>query len=184
MQRLKVKEFMVPLDEYATIDEDSFLVDAVMSLKNAQENFDKKSYRHRAILVFDKNKEVVGKLSQLDVMRSLEPKYHNLGNFERISLSGLSTQFINSIMDDHSLWQENIEMMSNRVRNVKVKDVMYTPIEGEKIDLEASMSEALHAIIIGRHQSLLITKESHIVGVLRLTDVFTLVSEKILEPKK
>lgn len=184
MHRLKVKDFMVPLDEYATIDEDSFLVDAVSSLKNAQENFNKKSYRHRAILVFNKKKEVVGKLSQLDVIRSLEPKYRNLGNFERISLSGLSSQFINSIMEDHSLWQESIEMMCNRVRNVKVKDLMYTPIEGEKIDLEASMGEALHAIIIGSHQSLLVTKESHIVGILRLTDVFNIVSKNILEPKK
>ncbi len=184
MKRLKVKEFMVPLDEYATIDEDSFLVDAIISLKNAQKDFDKKSYRHRAILVFNKNKEIVGKLSQLDVIRSLEPKYNNLGKFDRMSLSGLSTQFIKSIIEDHSLWQESIEMMCNRVKDIIVKDVMYTLIEGEKIDLEANMGEALHAVVIGRHQSLLVTKESHIVGILRLTDIFSLISKYILESEK
>jgi len=184
MHRLKVKEFMVPLAEYATIDEDSFLVDAIISLKNAQKDLDKKKYKHRAILIYNKNKEIVGKLSQLDVIRSLEPKYNDLGKFDRISLSGLSSQFIKSIIDDHSLWQENIEMMSNRVRDIKVKDIMYTPIEGEKIDLEASMGEALHAVVIGRHQSLLVTKDSNIVGILRLTDIFSLISKYILESKK
>ena len=184
MKKLRVKNYMVPLSEYATIDENSFLVDAIMSLKNAQNDFDKKRYKHRAVLVFNKDKEVVGKLNQLDVIRSLEPKYHNLGKFDRISLSGFSTQFINSIMDNHSLWQENLEMMCNRVKGVIVKDVMTTPIEGEKIDLEASMREALHAIIMGKHQSLLVTEENHIVGILRLTDIFSLVIENILKSKK
>jgi len=73
MKSYTVKDLMVPLSEYATVSEDATLYDAVLSLERAQENFEDKHtrYRHRAILVLDKDDQVVGKLSQLDVLRSL-----------------------------------------------------------------------------------------------------------------
>ena len=55
---------------------------------------------------------------------------------------------------------------------IKVKDVMYTPAEGEYVQEDATLDEAIHQLVIGRHQSLLVTRESRVVGVLRLSDVF------------
>ena len=46
------------------------------------------------------------------------------------------------------------------------------PTEGEYIDESASLGEAIHQLVMGRHQSLLVTREKDIVGILRLTDVF------------
>jgi predicted transcriptional regulator len=52
-------------------------------------------------------------------------------------------------------------------------------MEGEKIVADAKLGAALHNFIIGRHQSLLVTKESEIIGILRLVDVFKLLCEKV-----
>jgi predicted transcriptional regulator len=50
---------------------------------------------------------------------------------------------------------------------------MVTPTPKERIAEESSLQEAVHQLIVGNHQSLLVTRDSEIVGVLRLTDVFS-----------
>ena len=51
MKSYTIKDLMVPLSEYATVSEDASLYDAVLSLEDAQEQFEDKHtrYRHRAI---------------------------------------------------------------------------------------------------------------------------------------
>ena len=78
MKNYTVSDLMVPLSEYATVSEDATLCDAILALEKAQEEFDQTRYRHRAILVFDKNNRIVGKISQLDALKALEPKYAEL----------------------------------------------------------------------------------------------------------
>ena len=68
MKSMKVKDLMVPLDEYATVSEEATLYEAVLALEEAQEKFDSLPYKHRAILVYNKKKRIVGKISQLDVI--------------------------------------------------------------------------------------------------------------------
>ena len=75
MKNLHVKDLMIPLAEYATVSQDATLFDAIQALKKAQAKFDQNRYPHRAILVYDEDKKVVGKLSQMDIIKSLEPNY-------------------------------------------------------------------------------------------------------------
>lgn len=75
MSAKQLIDVMVPLSEYATVDEGATLVEAVQALEKAQEAFDRNRYHHRAVLVLDGQKNVVGKLSQLDILGALEPKY-------------------------------------------------------------------------------------------------------------
>ena len=46
---------------------------------------------------------------------------------------------------------------------------------------DASLDEAIHQLIMGHHQSLLVTRGEKIVGVLRLTDVFAAVFHTMKE---
>ena len=78
MQNLTVKELMVPLAEYATVPEDATLYEIVLALEEAQQEFDQSRYRHRAVLVFDQKRQVIGKISQLDILKALEPKYEQI----------------------------------------------------------------------------------------------------------
>ena len=47
---------------------------------------------------------------------------------------------------------------------------------GEFVGENASLSVAIHQLLLGHHQSLLVTSDKDIVGILRLTDVFREIS--------
>ena len=175
MEIITVEDLMVPIEEYATIGKDGTLYEAVKALEKTQEEFDYKHsfYRHRAILVLDKNKNVVGKLSQLDIIRALEPKYQDMGDMRAMSRSGLSADFIKSIMENYALCTIPFTEMCRKAAKLKVTDFMYSPSEGEYIEVEASLCEAIHTFVMGNHHNnLLVTRDEKIVGILRLSDVF------------
>jgi CBS domain-containing protein len=168
----KVKDLMVPLSEYATCSEEANLNDAVNALETAQKEFDQTRDRHRAILIFDANRRVVGKLSQLDVLRALEPKYMEMGQAGSTARQAFSPSFLKSMMEHYRLWDQPLDDICKKAVKRKVKEFMYTPTEGEYVKEEASLDEAIHQLLMGHHQSLLVTRGDDIVGVLRLTDVF------------
>jgi CBS domain-containing protein len=172
-----VKDLMVPLSEYATVSEDATLYEAVLSLEKAQENFEDKHtrYRHRAILVLDQKGNVVGKLSQLDVLRALEPKYQEMIQGEGLHRYGFTKQFTKSILEDYNLFASPLEDICRKAGEQNVKKFMKTPTEGEYISEDASLDVAIHQLIMGNHQSLLTTRGEKIVGILRQTDVFAAV---------
>ena len=59
---------MVPLSDYATVSEEATLYEAVIALEKAQATFDQSRYRHRALLVYNNQNQIVGKISQLDIL--------------------------------------------------------------------------------------------------------------------
>ena len=95
-----------------------------------------------------------------------------MGDFTGISHTGFSTEFIKSMVDKYDLWKKPLEDICRRAPHIKVKDVMYTPTEGEYVAQEATLDQAIHQLVVGHHQSLLVTGGGEIVGILRLTDVF------------
>jgi CBS domain-containing protein len=172
-----VKDIMVPIAEYATVSMDATLFDAVSALEEAQRCFSSDRYKHRAILVYDGSGKIVGKLSQMDVIRSLEAGYDKMGELKAVSHSGFSQDLIRSMMKKYDLWQSPLEDICKKAFRIKVKEIMYTPGQGEYVDQDATLNEAIHQLIMGRHQSLLVTSGRDIVGVLRLTDVFCQVTD-------
>lgn len=170
----KVKDIMVPLEEYATVSQDATLYEAVLALEKAQQEIEKThtAYLHRAVLVYDDSRRIIGKISQLDVLTALEPKYGEMGHSRSMSRIAFSPQFLKNMMETYSLLSQSFETACRKARDINVKDIMYTPSEGEYVDENASLREAIHQFVMGHHQSLLVTREGNIVGVLRLTDVF------------
>jgi CBS domain containing-hemolysin-like protein len=182
MKDKKVKEIMIALSDYATISEDDTLAAAVRTLKKARE--DKKyAHKHRAVLVYDKDKKIVGKVSIRCILQSLEPKYCHIQNPDGhdigLSRFGFSDDFLNSMVKKFCLWDESLEELVKHASTLKVKNIMYTPSNGEYVDEEASIAEAVHQFILGCHQSLLVTKDKQVTGVLRLVDMFELVSKAL-----
>jgi CBS domain-containing protein len=178
-----VKDLMVPLSEYATVTEDATLYDAVLSLEEAQEKFEDKHtrYRHRAILVLDKGGNVTGKLGQLDVLRALEPKYKDMVQGEGSHRYGFTSQFMKSMLEDYQLFADPLDEICCKAGEQNVKEYMVTPTEGEFVSEDASLDVAVHQMVLGNHQSLLVTRGDRIVGILRLTDVFASVFHTMKE---
>ena len=111
MESITVEELIVSLEKYATVGKDATLYDAVLALETAQENFDKNRYLHRAILVLDEDGTVLGKVSQLDALRALEPKYIDMGDMRHLSRTGLSANFIKSLMEKYALCEISFNEM-------------------------------------------------------------------------
>jgi CBS domain-containing protein len=182
MKNLIVKDLMVPIEEYATVPEDATLNDAILTLEKAQEEFDETRYRHRAILIYDKNQKIIGKLSQLDALKALEPKYKELLTDGTARHLGFSSTYLEGMLNQFSLWASPLADICRKAIDRRVKEFMYTPTEGEYVHEDASLDMAIHQLIIGHHQSLLVTNKSgEIVGVLRLSDVFAFVFHKLKE---
>jgi CBS domain-containing protein len=168
---------MVPLAEYATVAEEATLYDAVLALEKAQEAFDPKKQRHRAVLVFDKKNRIVGKLGQLDILRALEPRYAEMGDLDTLSKTGFSPEFLKSMIEKFALWDKPLSDICSKAAGMRVKNIMYTPTKGEYVEEDASLGEAIHQLVMGHHQSLVVTRGEEIVGILRLVDVFGRICE-------
>ena len=171
---ISVRELMIPLDEYATVSEEDSLFEAVMALERMHEKLDREKYHylHRAILVYNSEKRIVGKISQLDVLRALEPRYKDFGDTRALSRAGLSVQFIKGMMENMAFCDSSLLDMADKAARIRVKEFMHTPEERERVDAESSLCEAIHMLVMGHHQSLLVLEDNEIVGVLRLSDVF------------
>jgi CBS domain-containing protein len=177
----KVKDLMVPLSDYATVYQDETLFEALMALEKAHEKLDPSKHRHRAILILDKKDRVVGKLDQWDVLKALEPKYRQIEDLEKISRAGFSPQFLKSMLVQHALWNQPLMDVCRAGGKNKVKDIMYKPTEGEYINENAFLGEAINQLIAGQLLSLLVVDdEKKIIGILKLIDVF----EEIFETMK
>jgi CBS domain-containing protein len=181
MKAKRINELMIPLSDYATVSQDSTLIDAIKVLKAAQTD-NKYHHKHRAVLAFDKNNNVVGKLGFREILKALEPKYRQFEHSEDTSSIGLSRfgfnmEFLTSLVDKMELWDESLEELVRKASKLTVKEIMYSPSKGEYVPEDAPMAEAVHQFILGCHQSLLVLDGDVVVGILRLADIFDQVSE-------
>lgn len=179
MNAQPIAKLMVPLAEYATAPEEATLYEAVMALKEAQENFPADRYRHRAVLVLDADGRVCGKISQTDILRALEPKYETILERESLAHTGLTRAFMKSLMDHYSLWGGAMQEICKKASVQHIKDFMRVPADGEYIEADATLDEAIHQLVVGGYQSLLVRRDGTVVGILRLTDVFATVSDAV-----
>jgi CBS domain-containing protein len=172
MKKKLVNELMVPLAKYASVSQEDTLFEAVMALEKAQEKFDQSRYRHRAVLIYDNEGNIVGKVSQLDVLRALEPKYKAMDIPGSLSRFGLTKRFQETMLNELRFWDKPMDDVCRKASRIKVKEFMYTPSEGEYINEDETLDRAINQLVMGHHQSLLVLKEDKIVGILRATDVF------------
>jgi len=180
METHKVKELMVPISEYASVSEEATLFEAVKALEAAQKNFGIDRYKHRGVLIYDKNHKIIGKLGQLDVLKALEPKYFEMQDRQGMKGLGFSKQFMKSMMDNFRLMDGPMDNICKKAGQTKISKFVVTPTEGEFVDEDASLNEAIHQLVLGHHQSLLVTgKSGDIVGILRLTDVFSTICQSM-----
>ena len=181
MSEYLVKELMVPLSEYATVPEGSTLFDAVLALEKAQEEFDHTKYKHLGVLILDKDKRVIGKLGQLDVLRALEPKDEDPGEINELNQFGFSSNFVHKLRKQRRMKTAPLKDLCSKASKLRVEDFMQAPSEGEIIEQEASLEMAVMQLVTGHHISLLVTRDKEIIGVLRLTDTFAAIFHTMKE---
>ncbi len=170
-----VKDLMVPLAEYAAVQKGSTLFEAVLALEKAQEDYDHNKYQHRAIFVLNKDKNVIGKLSQLDILRALESQNENKDKVEAIKYFGFSMNYISSLKTEKRLAESILDSAYEKANALKVEDFMQARSEGECIEEEASLDAAIHQLLMGNHLGLLVVRNHKVIGILRMADIFAAV---------
>jgi CBS domain-containing protein len=179
MKNKIVKDLMIPTSEYETISIESNLYEAALALEKAQKAYEQGIYPHKILLISDKNGEIVGKISQLDVLRVLEPKGKKIYDFKTLSRFGVSSRYLKPMLSQCEFWDKPLIDICRSASRLKVKILVYAPAEGESVPEDASLSEAIHQLALEHHQSLLVTRGKKIVGILRQTDMFKEVVETL-----
>jgi CBS domain-containing protein len=179
MKTITVKELMVPLKEYATVSKDATLRDAVLALEKAQMTLDPSRHKHRAILVLDESGRVVSKITMKNILVALEPNYGKVEGMEVLERSGYSPDLIRSILEDNVLWAEPLQFVCKRSTKLKVSEFIQAPSKGEYINENSTLDEAVHQLIVCPYHSLLVASDDEVVGILRLSDVFTKICDTI-----
>lgn len=179
METILVKELMVPIEEYATVPQTANLFDAVTALEESHTAIDPTRHKHRAVLVLDEQKQVLGKLSMIAILKALEPKYGELEAKGTLSRSGHSPELIDSMFQDHFLWNETLDLICSRAPNIKVRDLIGLPEEAGYIEATDDLTKAIHMLVVSEYASLLVRRDDCVVGILRLSDVFSKISTKI-----
>ena len=94
-----------------------------------------------------------------------------------LEISGYSRDLIRNRLKDNVLWREPRQSICSRAATVKARDFMEKFSGGALIEADATLDEAIHQMVIGRFQS--VTNRGKVMGVLRLSDVFTKICDHI-----
>ena len=179
MKTTIVKDLMRPLSEYKTISTEANLFEAAQALEQVQKEFEQNPKLHRILLISDENGEIVGKISQLDVLRFLEPKGKPIKSSRLLSRFGFSSEYLKPMLKQCAFWSRPLIDICKDAGKLQVKKLIHAPVVGEFVEENAFLAEAIHQLNLEHHQSLLVTRGKKIVGVLRQTDIFMEVSRTL-----
>ena len=87
--------------------------------------------------------------------------------------------FLKSMIQHHRLFDRTLDDLRKMAARIRVREFMHNVSADECIDENATLDEAIHILVMGHHQSLLVTRGDDIVGILRLTDVFSAVFQSL-----
>lgn len=182
MKTILVKDLLIPLKDCAAIDAEASLSDAALALTQFQpESAESPSgYSHPDVLVYGKGCKIFGKINQTDLLRGLEPRYNQPGaQGSRKTTGGFSRNFLRSLIRRFSLWDKPLEEICRNAAQLRVKDCTELAQKGEYVEADDTLDVAVNQLVLGRQQSLLVTQNKQIIGILRLADVFQEVCDRI-----
>ena len=173
----RVKDLTLSLSEYAVVNEDATILDALRALDESQAALPPGRQPHRAVLVRDRHGAIVGKLHHFAFLRALLIERRTVPEGELLDRAGVGDDLLRASMQTLGLLTGDLVDVCVRARNVAVRDV-YTPATAG-IDVEASLAEATTAFVQHQTLSLLVRRGGRTVGILRLSDLFDELARQI-----
>ena len=171
MLRRKVREIMLPLDEYAVVDCEATLFEALEALERAQANLEPGRQPHRAVLVQDEQGAIVGKLGHMAFLRALLPERRAWECDDAVlERAGVSPDMRDTSARILGMMGEETVDLTERAKSTRVVEVC-APTTA-MIEQGASLLEAIRVFLARDTLSLLVTERGRTVGILRLSDLF------------
>ena len=162
----KVKDLMIPLEDYPHIPYWFTLHQAMAILREAAITFEGQ-FEPLAVLVFDEKYRLMGILSLRDIIKGLEPRFL----YEKNTLAEAEADLPGSLRD---LFGPELQKASQR----PVSDFM-KPNEAS-IDADDSIAKALFLMIKEKVSRLPVLQDNKLAGMIRLSDLFQEISDLVL----
>jgi CBS domain-containing protein len=178
MEKMKVRDLMVPVDRFPKISANASLYEALSSLEEVQDAFLSEKSEQRILLVENEEGHVIGKISPIDLFRGLERNYAKVNYEESLRNFGL-TYISDAMQKDYNLWQSPFKDLCRKAGNVHVKDFLNMPTDGQSVDTENNLSKCFHLFVMNRHDALFVLENNKLVGMLLFSDVYAKVSQVI-----
>lgn len=177
----KVKDLLVQIRDYAVVNEDSPLSEAIKALRKVYcqvETGKCTEAGHRNILVLNAQNNLVGILDFQTILKVLVPEISG-GVTERLQAIGVLAAFAEAGTED--LDESRLSFRARVIKNAdtKIKQVMLK-IRGT-IQAEDDLLKALSLMYKNRITVLPVYENKELVGVLRESDLFLSVAEIIAE---
>ena len=160
----KVKDVMIPLEDYTTLDRNQTIKEAILKLKNS---FTVKlstnrimETGHRSILVFDRKGDVRGVLTIKDLLGAIMPAY----------MSAPKPRLADSIQYSPMFWQGMFTKEVKALVNKRVDEIMSpAPLS---IEGESNLMEAAYLMVSNNVRRLVVVSGEKVVGMIREQDLF------------
>ncbi len=175
----RVGDVMLPLADYAVVDQDKTVFEALKALEASQARLAPGRQPHRAILVRDERGDIVGKFHHFALLRALVPERRALGATSILDRAGVADDLRESSMKTLELLTSDLVDVCERARSVRVGDVSTSTTVS--IDERAPLSGAVSVFLHHQTLSLLVTRAGRTVGILRLSDLFDELARKITQ---
>lgn len=171
----KVRDIMIPLEEYTTISAESTVREGIEKLKRTYESFVSTGkimeIGHRSILVFGVGGNLAGILSIVDLIAAIRPAY----------LTAPKPSMADTIQYSPMFWTGLFTTQAKGLVKKKIKEIMSEP--PPMIDEESNLMEAAEMLYSKKARRLAVTRARKVVGVVREQEIFFEMARIVLETK-
>lgn len=180
MEKLNVRDLMVPADKFPKISCNATISEGLAALEKSQEKYLSGEAEQRILLVEDEQGKLMGKLSPIDLLRGLESNYRRVDVEKSLGRFGLRYIW-KSMQEDYNLWENPFKDLCLKAGKVRLKDFIKAPSEGQSVDADSSMAKCLHLFVVNRHDALFVFEDDEISGLMRFSDLYGKASDTMKE---
>lgn len=173
----KVKDLMIPISEYETIDSDAPLCEVLIMLKDHYMQFKPHSEArfNKSIFVIDAENTIIGKLSMYHFIRALVPENSKKDELRAINtiLSSRAREVSEEILEIQERFEWLNKSFFDLVKKEAIKNIRDCMAPAHAVLKEDdSINWALYSMFKIQVRELLVMREKNVVGVLNFTKIF------------
>lgn len=174
MPKKCARDVMVPLDDYPHARDSQPLREAVELLETAQIHFGGTTSMPRVLLVFDDQNLLVGMARRRDILRGLEPEYH-----QQLDTSHPEAHFKTEIDPNLSdlAGDQDSALLKHRLERPLSEVVRELP---GQVAIDDSLMKVVRELVGKDTHVAAVLDEDRVVGVVRSLDVLRAVTEDLI----
>lgn len=183
----RVKDIMVPIEEYDKVSSDAEFCDVLGILKRNYESLKAGQTGrrlHRTLFVLDADNHIIGKLSMYDLIRGLVPEpakapdvskaYHRMLSSRAVRVA----EQVGEVQEHYKWLQSSFKDLVKQEAHKKIRDIM-KPVQKSVLRENDRINQALYVIFKEEVRQQLVYRDEAVVGVVNLNVLFAELLETV-----